>query len=396
MSTERVEAATLVFVDALAAEYFERFPSELRPLEALPERIELEPGMGFSINIKAELLGGLTPDDLGFFCKWNYAPRGGFQVPRWIRALGGALDGTQFTSRLAHRAFSRVLGVDLFTIPFRELELFAPAACPEAYASSFPHPTLLSELGFRRVVHGRRMRRDADVARAALQAMDDGRHTYVSLVEPDAVGHRRGPGSEGMRRALAATAHQVASIWEAHRRHRRGPFILFSDHGMAPVRERAWFDPSEVLGPPGHSTYACFSDSTMLRFWIHDPEIRTAAEEALAALTWGRVLDGEERRRFGIASPAHGDVILLADEGVLPVPSHVGGKHPRAVGMHGYHPDLPSQRGVVAWWHPDGTPSAGELRSAGLPLAGDDRGAPRIRARDFSVLARTLIRGRPA
>lgn len=362
--------ATVVFVDALARVYLDAYHRELAFLDALPGRAEVEPGMGFSINIKAELLAGLTPDDLGFFCKWNRRPTPAFRVPRWVKHLGRLFDGGQLTSRLAHRVFSRVVGVDLFTIPFGEIDLFEPVLMPEAYAEGFPHPTILSRGGFRRVVHGPGLRTDAQVAAAAERALDSGDNVYVALIEPDAVGHRQGPQSAAMRAKLQEVGAHLEALWAAHRRAGRGTFLVFSDHGMAPVTSRPWFDPEEAFGPPGPGRYACFSDSTMLRVWVEDPRRREEFEGRLGSLPWGALLSADERVRFGITSPAHGDFIVLAHEGVIPVPSHVGGKHPRAVGMHGYHPDLESQRGVVAWWSP-----------------GDAGTAPeRIRARDLPVL----------
>jgi len=197
---------------------------------------------------------------------------------------------------------------------------------------------------------------------------------YVSLVEPDAVGHRRGPESPAMAAKLAVVDGQVRALWEAHERLGRGIFLLFSDHGMASVTERPWFDPRGILGEPGHGSYACFSDSTMLRFWIFRDSLAGVVEEALAGITWGRMLSDEERRRFGVAAPAHGDLIVLANEGVIPRPSHVGGKHPRARGMHGYHPDLESQRAFACWCGAvDGDAGTNEAPAA-------------IRARDLPAL----------
>lgn len=380
------EPATIVFVDALAEYYLDRYRDELAVVRDLPSRVGIEPGMGFSINIKAELLAGLTPDDLGFFCKWNYRPEPAFRVPGWARILGGLFDGHQLTSRLAHRVLSRVIGTDLFTIPFDEIDLFEPVGIPEAYLEDFPHATVLSEGGFRRVVHGPGMASDRAVTEAAVALMSSSDNLYVTLIEPDAVGHRQGPHSAGMARKLEEVASQVEALWSAHRAAGRGVFLLFSDHGMAPVTNHPWFDPADHFGPPGHRRYACFSDSTMLRFWVFDDSLRDRIGERLANLEWGTVLGAEERERFGITSMAHGDILFLVDEGVIPTPSHVGGKHPRAVGMHGYHPDLESQRGLAAWW----TPADVEGESGAVEPAAEPR---RIRARDLPALWRRISEG---
>ncbi len=32
------------------------------------------PGVGYSINVKSELFAGMNPDEVGYFCEWNYNP----------------------------------------------------------------------------------------------------------------------------------------------------------------------------------------------------------------------------------------------------------------------------------------------------------------------------------
>lgn len=371
---------TLVFVDALAEYYLERYSEELQFVSGLPHRVGIEPGLGFSVNIKAELLGGLTPDEVGFFCKWNYAENPTFRLPAVVRALAAFTDNTQFTARVTHRLLSRVFGADLFTIPLDEIHLYDISRCPEAYDAGFPHPTLLSRWSFERVVHSAKLRSDEHVTARGVARMATAGNLYVSLVEPDAVGHRQGPDSVRMARKLAEVDAQVARLWRAHLAAGRGLFLVFSDHGMSPVTSRPWFDPRQILGRPGRDTYACFSDSTMLRFWVFDDALLARLDEALASIRWGTVLSGEERTRFGVADPRHGHRILLADDGVIPTPSHVGGKHPRAVGMHGYHPDLATQAAVAAW--------SGGVE--GVSGADPDR---RIRARDFPDFVENLMSG---
>jgi hypothetical protein len=370
------EAPTIVFVDALALDYLNVYGEELGFLQGLPGRTRIRPGLGFSINIKAELLGGLTPDELGFFCKWSYRPDPSFRLPRWMKLLGGMFDGSQVGSRLAHRLLSRAIGLDLFTIPFDEIELFEPVRVPEAYEEGFPLPTILSRGGFTRVTNSGRGNASDEATAATAVEFIHARKTeplYIALIEPDAVGHRQGPGSPAMRRKLAEIDAHLERIWTAHRRAGRGPFLVFSDHGMAEVVQKPVWDPRGHLGPPGRGRYACFSDSTMLRFWFFDPSIEVDARSMLAQVNWGRALMEEERSEHGIADRGHGDLVFLANEGVIPTPSHVGGKHPRAVGMHGYHPDAGTQQALAAWWLPEGgeelvAPPEGRIRAVELPI----------------------------
>jgi hypothetical protein len=90
-----------------------------------------------------------------------------------------------------------------------------------------------------------------------------------------------------------------------------------------------------AVGPVGRD-YLAFFDSTMVRVWGD----ARAVDAAVAGLgDAGRLLSDDELRALGCWFPAreYGDAVVLANPGVLIVPSFMGAKPIAA--MHGYHPD---------------------------------------------------------
>ena len=76
----------------------------------------------------------------------------------------------------------------------------------------------------------------------------------------------------------------------------------------------------------------------MARFWFFNDHARQLVTDELQRVPEGRIIPDEELDRLHTLFPDRyfGEVIFLAREGVLIVPSHMGERPIRA--MHGYHP----------------------------------------------------------
>ena len=87
--------------------------------------------------------------------------------------------------------------------------------------------------------------------------------------------------------------------------------------------------------------YAVVYDSTMARFWFFNESARQQITQSLREIPQGRILPDDELERLRVLFPDRyfGELIFLAKEGVLIVPSHMGERPIRA--MHGYHPTDP-------------------------------------------------------
>ncbi|MGH9488634.1 MAG: alkaline phosphatase family protein [Terriglobales bacterium] len=152
--------------------------------------------------------------------------------------------------------------------------------------------------------------------------------------------HRSEPALTGAVLARYATALEKLYA-AAESRDPRMCFRVFSDHGMAPVRERA-----DLAGrlrargwQPGRDYLAVF-DSTMLRFWFRREPARTDITAWLAALDCGRILTEAELRQEGVwfGDARFGEVIFLLHPGVMVAAGEFNGGGWNPCGMHGYDP----------------------------------------------------------
>ena len=115
---------------------------------------------------------------------------------------------------------------------------------------------------------------------------------------------------------------------------------IFSDHGMANCDElldlKAKIEPLPLRFG---KDYIVVYDSTMARFWFFNEAAREQITTTLNAVPQGRVLPDAELKAMRAHFPDgyFGELIFLANEGVLIVPSHMGERPIR--GMHGYHPE---------------------------------------------------------
>jgi len=129
---------------------------------------------------------------------------------------------------------------------------------------------------------------------------------------------------------------------------------VFSDHGMANCDEkldlRARIEALRLCFP---TDYGVVYDSTMARFWFFNERARAEITACLQAVPQGRIVPDAELEALGTLFPDRyfGELIFLAKEGVLIVPSHMGERPIRA--MHGYHPTDPQSYAALCSNQPD-------------------------------------------
>jgi hypothetical protein len=168
---------------------------------------------------------------------------------------------------------------------------------------------------------------------------------FVYTAELDALMHRAGI----FHASVEARLRRYAAFLSAMRGGAREAdvslsTVLLSDHGMTNVTTVV--DPWGAIDRRGLELgrdYLAFFDSTMVRLWGSGDAVETAAA---AMGKHGRRLSDDELRRHGcfFATREYGEAVLLANPGVLIVPSFMGAA-PLAA-MHGYDPDDRFSQGV--------------------------------------------------
>lgn len=185
-------------------------------------------------------------------------------------------------------------------------------------------------------------------ARAAAETPDPPRVFLLYLTEIDARQHAHGSIAPAVDERLVTYRAHIDALLQ--RLERRGPVRLSvcSDHGMTDVTRVV--DPNPTLAATGLNNprdYELFVDSTFVRFWPGSPAVADRLTQAFTGLDWCHVMTAEEARREGVdfGDDRYGSLIVLAEPGVLIVPSFMG-RWPLK-GMHGYSPDDPASDAVL-------------------------------------------------
>ncbi|MCR4432282.1 MAG: alkaline phosphatase family protein [Tepidanaerobacteraceae bacterium] len=173
---------------------------------------------------------------------------------------------------------------------------------------------------------------------------------FLHIGDLDGVGHRYGPDSRERKEAM----RRVDGCIEAIQRIVNGRFdevnwVIFGDHGMMQVqRYLDIMSPLEKLDLKIEKDYLLFLDSTMARFWFFNEKAKQRIGGFLSELEDGRIINGDDRRRYRIQHPHNkfGDLIFLANPGVLIFPNFYQNRH-QVKGMHGYAPETPEQHSAL-------------------------------------------------
>jgi predicted AlkP superfamily pyrophosphatase or phosphodiesterase len=171
----------------------------------------------------------------------------------------------------------------------------------------------------------------------------------------DGLLHMAGNDSPEIPKKLDHYDRWITRVVETAKKHYREVRLhVFSDHGMANcdvhIDLRARIEP---LGLEMGKDYAVVYDSTMARFWFLKPGVRERVVQVLDKVPEGRIMPEEELRHYRawFEDQSFGELIWLAREGTLIVPSHMGERPIRA--MHGYHPTDPQSYATLFSSHDD-------------------------------------------
>lgn len=341
-------ATVVIIIDALGYSLARRHG--FHPA-GLPAAARLRTVLGFSQAALASILTGVMPDRHGLWMMYSFA-RGGSPFA-WLRLVPRGVSARRLWLRRLIRwnlaRMSRVRGYySLYDVPRAVLpsldiparnDLFAPGGGGSA-ENVFDR---LRNDGVRPLVWDYRIPEPR-----AFEELEDAvrsrRSSFFLLYAAglDSELHRYGTASPRIGERLSWYADRIARVADAARSGGGARIVVLGDHGMCDVRGSVdLMGPIEALGLEIPRDYAPFYDSTMARFKIGSARAREAIEGALGRAASGRVLSAEELRDLGVWFPdgRFGDVIYLADPGIVILPSHMGSEPIAA--MHGYHPDTP-------------------------------------------------------
>ncbi len=332
----------VLLVDALGWEIVERFGFGR---DEFAVRAPLGTVLGYSSAAIPSLLSGATPAEHGSWSMFRRAERDGSFA--FLARLPRLPNAVEWRARHWVRRYTDARGrvrsyYSLYEIPLHLLHRFDVGLKGDPFQpGGLPRATVFDWMQ----QHGVRYRlwyyttdEEANLRAAESALGDESDVLFVYTAELDGLMHRVGIFHESVESRL----RRYAAFLSAMRRRARETdvsltTVLLSDHGMTDVTAVA--DPWGAMNARGlrlGRDYLGFYDSTMLRVWGSDSVVDTAT---VALGTHGRRLSDDELRARGCFFPRreYGDAVLLAQPGVLIVPSFMGAA--RIAAMHGYDPD---------------------------------------------------------
>jgi len=170
---------------------------------------------------------------------------------------------------------------------------------------------------------------------------------FLHIGDLDSIGHKYGPHSTEIERALRRVDDAVRQIFEfLGNIYDELSLVTFGDHGM--VQVRTCVDMAERLSAlpfcPGKD-YLYFLDSTFARFWFFSKRAEIEITTLLEGIEEGRILTQTEKNYYHLnySHNRFGDLIFLANPGFLIFPNFWNNTVPEK-GMHGYTPEYEGQQ----------------------------------------------------
>lgn len=316
-----------------------------------PHRSKLQSVFGYSSACVPSILSGRWPEEHRNWCYFVYDPKNSpFRPLRPLRWLPRALTSRRVARRLLARMLKKRLNFrgyfDLYNIPFEHIHLydFTEKKSPLRPGGMNRGPNIFDFLTRRHIPYfvSDPERTEEENAAALVEQIQARAIDFAFMYWPglDGLLHACGNDSPRIGAALRQYEARIQNLLNvARREYREVRLYVFSDHGMANCDEHLDLRSRiEALPLRMGEDYAVVYDSTMARFWFFNERARGAVTEALGKEPQGRIVpDAElaELRAF-FEDRYFGELIFLAREGVLIVPSHMGERPIRA--MHGYHP----------------------------------------------------------
>jgi len=347
-----------VFIDACGWEIIKADPFA-RTLA--PHRKRLSSVFGYSSACVPSILSGRWPVEHRNWCYFVYDPEHSpFKPLRPLRWLPTALTSRRIFRRWLSKFLKGPLKFrgyfDLYNIPFKHISLFdfTEKKSPLRPGGMNRGTNIFDVLECLDIPY-----HVSDPAKAESENLADLTaeveseridFAFVYWPELDGLLHRVGNQSPEIPVKLQQYERWIEKLAKvSHEHYEEVRLYIFSDHGMANCDELLDLK-SQVDALPLRmgKDFVVVYDSTLARFWFFNPRARQLITECLREVPQGRIMPEEELEELHCLfhDRYFGELIFLAREGVLIVPSHMGRRPIRA--MHGYHPrDLHSYAALL-------------------------------------------------
>jgi hypothetical protein len=352
----------VVLIDALGWSY-------LKDRDFLPDilkyRAEVRTVLGFSCGAIPTLLSGLSPAQSGHWNLFYYSPeKSPFRwlrlfspLPSWLLNNRVVRRGVRFISQHISRfgGYFQIYGVPTELLPYFDIcekrDIYKPGGVPSSIFDQLEE----ASIPFRSYSYHELP--DAQIIQEARKDLKAGEYNFyfVYLSELDAVLHDSCSDKQRINHTIDCYAKWLGDLYAtAVENSEELDFFVLSDHGMTPKREGCdLIKELKSLGLSVPRDYIALFDSTMARFWFFNATAEMLITDKLRELDRGRILEAEEKKRFGIdfADNRFGECIFLMNPGVVIEPSFWGKLGPQ--GMHGFDPEVDPHASAIFFANKD-------------------------------------------
>lgn len=321
----------------------------------------LTPTFGFEPD--AAYIAGLYPDEADGGAQFWYDLLGSpFSfLGQWARTLNLLPDlPDRALRRLVKRISKRCCPSPVLStarIPFHLLRYFDfPMQCrmdEPNFVRSDSAFDILRQAGRKWLYHGvpdYKVDLNSIITRAEKDLFPPVEFAFFHIGDLDRVGHKYGPESVEIKEALKSVDKGIERIVKvAKERFEEVHFVIMGDHGMMEVQRHLDIRAElKKLPVKLEKDYLVFLDSTMARFWFFSGRAESVIIDMLDNMEGGHILSQEEKDKYHLnySHNKFGDIIFLADPGVLIFPNFYQNKKP-VKGMHGYAPETPEQQSAL-------------------------------------------------
>lgn len=326
----------IIFIDSLPFGYACKMSSisKFKP-------VKVTPGFGYSVNILPELLGGYSPDDINYFNEWGYNGRSHFKIFKILNVFRFNYYIDRIIHRLVSKFIANVANIPFHILPYFKHKQYLP------YIKGFPKQTILSEKNFNLITYNdfKGENLDKKVFIKTKKDIPYFKNTFITFCDLDHIGHIYGVGSREYKNKINELDYYIEELNKITTQENYN-LIVLSDHGMVNVKGSVNIKIEKAIGKASKKNYLYFIDSTLLRVWVFNENYKEKVLNYIKKIKEGHILTEKERLKYGLVSRKFGDIIFILDEGFVFSPSFFGKKIPKA--MHGYSPELESQKAFIA------------------------------------------------
>ncbi|MEZ9259979.1 alkaline phosphatase family protein [Vibrio splendidus] len=330
-------ANLIVFIDALPFVHHELICKHITQIDNISK---LTPEIGYSSNQHVALFSGKTPREIGYLTDYtlNKDALPGFS--------GRYIKHSNFSNYVVRKISSYITG-NFSNIPLGMSDIFFNNG---NYPLSSKEKLVSLNSGYEKFdVIVSDIDKDIEILDKLLAQDTMSKDVFLVLNSVDHNGHIYGVSDNRYINHLDELLPRVNEFIGKFKSFNNDDcnILLLSDHGMSdkPTKKRLVLE--DEFGKQSPDKYIYFIDSSILKIWVFDSQLKKEISDYLNKMSYGRVLSVEDLDYYGI-DEKFGDLIFVVHSDYYLEPQYFGfGLINKVNGMHGALPDSEYQFGIA-------------------------------------------------